>query len=406
MSSVLRLLAALLLGLVIGAAVAARDPALAEQLAGYAAPIGSSWLNALRMTIVPLVFGLIVTGIAAGHDAAKAGRLTRTALTTFAVLLVASSVLAALVLPLILSLFPLPAEAGAALRQALGHAEVPKELPGFAAFVQGIVPSNVLAAAVNDAFLPMCVFATVFAFATVRLPVEKTDRIVGLFSAIVDAMVTMIHWILALAPIGVFALALTVAGRSGSAAFTALGHYIVSVSSLGAIIVLTGYAIAWAGARWSLRSFAKAAIPAQAVAISTQSSLASLPAMLEGTDSLGVPREKSGVVLPLAVALFRSTGPAMNMGVAIYVAHLMGMQLGPWQLLAGVVAASLTTLGAVGLPGSITFFTSIAPICIAMGVPIEALALLVAVETLPDIWRTLGNVTMDMAVTGSVSRRA
>ncbi len=109
-------------------------------------------------------------------------------------------------------------------------------------------------------------------------------------------------------------------------------------------------------------------------------------------------------MLPIAVALFRATGPCMNLAVAIYVAHLMGVELGPVALVAGVAAAAITTMGAVSLPGSISFISSIAPICIAMGVPVEPLALLLAIEVFPDIMRTLSNVTMDMAVTTTIAR--
>jgi proton glutamate symport protein len=141
------------------------------------------------------------------------------------------------------------------------------------------------------------------------------------------------------------------------------------------------------------------------VAISTQSSLASMPAMLKGLDGLDVRTGTSEIVLPIAVALFRATGPAMNLGVALYVAHLMGIDLG-WEAIAlGVAAGAVTTMGAVSLPGSISFISSIAPICMAMGVPVAPLGLLVAIETFPDIMRTLGNVTMDMAVTATIDER-
>ena len=113
----------------------------------------------------------------------------------------------------------------------------------------------------------------------------------------------------------------------------------------------------------------------------------------------------SGVVLPMAVAIFRFTGPCMNIAVAVYVAHVFGISLGPSQYAAGIAAAAITTMGAVSLPGQISFVSSIAPIAIAMGVPIEPLALLVAVETMPDLVRTIGNVTMDVAVTTVIARR-
>jgi Na+/H+-dicarboxylate symporter len=126
--------------------------------------------------------------------------------------------------------------------------------------------------------------------------------------------------------------------------------------------------------------------------------------MVEGARQLGVSARSTDIVLPIAVAIFRATSPAMNIAVALYVAHWMGVELGPQDMAIGVAVAAMTTLGSVSLPGTISFITSIAPICLAMGVPIEPLGLLVAVETFPDIMRTVGNVTMDIAVTGTVAR--
>ena len=178
------------------------------------------------------------------------------------------------------------------------------------------------------------------------------------------------------------------------------------LSALGVVIWLASFVLAVLGARRGLPAFFKASAEAQAVAISTQSSLASLPAMLKGVKALGVAEAKADVVLPMAVAIFRATGPAMNLGVALYIAYWFGMKLDPWQVAVGVAAGATTTLGAVSLPGSVSFVSSIAPICLAMGVPVEPLGLLIAVETFPDIFRTLGNVTMDMAVTATVAERS
>jgi Na+/H+-dicarboxylate symporter len=128
--------------------------------------------------------------------------------------------------------------------------------------------------------------------------------------------------------------------------------------------------------------------------------------MLRATETLGVRATTADVTLPLAVAMFRSTGPAMNLAVAIYVAYLTGVELTPFTLFIGVAVASTTTLGAVSLPGSISYISSIAPIAMAMGVPLEPLALLIAVETLPDIIRTVGNVTMDTLAAATVDAHA
>ena len=128
--------------------------------------------------------------------------------------------------------------------------------------------------------------------------------------------------------------------------------------------------------------------------------------MLKSGEALGAPASVSGVVLPIAVAVFRATSPAMNLAVALYVAMLTGTHIGPGQLAAGVATAAITTMGSVSLPGTISFFASVAPVAVAMGVPIEALGLLVAVETVPDLFRTVGNVTMDVAVTATISARS
>ena len=126
--------------------------------------------------------------------------------------------------------------------------------------------------------------------------------------------------------------------------------------------------------------------------------------MLDASRVLRVPQRNADVTLPLAVALFRATGPAMNVSVAIYVAYLMGVELHAGNLIAGFAVAAVASYWAVSLPGSLSFVTSIAPIALAMGVPIEPLALLIAVEVLPDITRTLGNVTWDVTAAGVASR--
>jgi len=108
----------------------------------------------------------------------------------------------------------------------------------------------------------------------------------------------------------------------------------------------------------------------------------------------------------MAVAIFRATGPAMNLAVAIYIAYWFGIELTPTQMAIGVAAAATTTMAAAGIPGQASFITSIAPICIAMGLPIEPLVLLIAVEVLPDIIRTLGNVSMDVAATATAAKRS
>jgi proton glutamate symport protein len=367
--------------------------------------VGTLWLNAMRMTVVPLVVALLITGIAQTAAAARAGKLAGRAVLTMMVILWCSSLLAAVMIPILTTLFPMPAGSGDALKAALGATpQALGSVPPFGDFLRAMMPTNVLKVASEDAILPLIIFTALFAFAVTRLPDEKRKTITGFFDALAEAMVIIINWVLALAPLGVFALALVVGAKAGAAAFGALAHYVLILSALGVLVWLASFAVAFFGAKQGIGTFFRAATPAQAVAISTQSSLASLPAMLEGVKALGVNEASADVVLPLAVAIFRATGPAMNLGVALYIAHWYGVPLGPMQIAIGIAAGATTTLGAVSLPGSVSFVSSIAPICLAIGAPIEPLALLIAVETFPDIFRTLGNVTMDMAVTGAVAR--
>ena len=398
MSKTLIILIALVGGILLGVVAGTRFVDVADV-------IGTLWLNGLRMTVVPLVVALLITGIAQTADAARAGRLAGRAVLTMLAILWSSSLLAAVMIPTLLTLFPMPEGAADALKLALGSATKPGAVPPFGDFVRAMVPTNPIAAASADAILPLMIFTAAFAFAALRLPPEKRKSITGLFEAIADAMVVIINWVLSIAPIGVFALAFVVGAKAGTAALGALAHYVFILSALGVIVWLASFVLAVLGARRGLPAFFKASAEAQAVAISTQSSLASLPAMLRGVKALGVDEAKADVVLPMAVAIFRATGPAMNLGVALDIADWFGLDLSPTQIAIGVAAGATTTLGAVSLPGSVSFVSSIAPICLAMGVPVEPLGLLIAVETFPDIFRTLGNVTMDMAVTATVAER-
>lgn len=406
MSQPTRILLALVVGIVAGIASVAWAGAFATHAIAIAEPIGGMWLSALQMTIVPLVVSLIVTGIAASAEAARASKLATRALVLFVVVLWTSALTAALLTPLFLNLFPLPAESAAALRDALTTTTPVGEAPSFTDFLRGIVPSNPIAAASQDAILPLIVFTLVFAFALTRLPEEPRTKLVGLFQALADTMLVIVGWVLWIAPIGVFALAYVVGVRAGGSAFGALLHYVLIVSAVGAVVWLAAWPLAAIGAKVSLVRFTRAVAPSQAIALSTQSSLACLPAMLRASHKLGVPVAASGITLPMAVAVFRATGPVMNLAVAIYIAYWFGIELTPAQMAMGVAAAATTTMGAAGVPGQATFITSIAPICLAMGVPIEPLALLIAVEVLPDLVRTLGNVSMDVAATATVAKRS
>lgn len=396
-----------LFGLLAGVAlgVATRGGTGEDWIALFLGPVGTLWLNALQITIVPLVASLVITGMMHMARAAQAGRMAALTLGTFATVLVSGAIMAAILTPAILSVFPVPEGVAQGFAADLAGVET-GPLPEFGDFVISFIPTNIVAAAAQTAMIPVVIFAAALAMAATRLGPVQRDAIALFFASLANAMLVMIGWVLRIAPIGVFALGARLGASAGMNAVATLGHYILVVSAIGFVILLAAYALAALRAKAGPGAFARAVLPAQAVALSTQSSLACLPPMLAAARRLGVADDTADFVLPMAVTVFRATGPAMNLAVAIYTAHLMGVDITPGPLIAAVIVASLTTLGSPSLPGSISFISAIGPIAIALGVPIAPLAILIAVEMLPDIMRTIANVTMDVAVTGAIDRHA
>jgi Na+/H+-dicarboxylate symporter len=399
-------LAGLVLGLLAGSLSPHLAPAVRDAIVGTAGFLGTLWLNALKMTVIPLVVALLVVGIAKSAEAAHAGRIAGRSVLWIVIICTASAVFGTLVILLLTRLFPLSHSTAAGLQAAMAGIEnkTPGSLPGIAEFFKGVVPPNVVAAAANGDILPLVVFSVLFALALGFISEVGRRTLVAVFEAIGDALLVIIEWVLWIAPLGVFALAVVVGSAAGGAAFAGLGHYIVLISIVGVLVTLAAYPLAILLGRLRPAVFARAMIPPQAVAISTRSSLASLPAMLAASRTMGIRDEVADVSLPIAVALLRATGPAMNVAVPFYIAHWLGLHPSLAQMIAATAVAAVMSYGAVSLPGEITYISSIAPIALALGVPIAPLALLVAVEMVPDIFRTVGNVTMDVALAAIVNR--
>ena len=399
-------LAALFVGLALGSISGGLAETVRGDLLAGAAFVGTLWLNALKMTVIPLVVALLVVGIAKSAEAALGGRIAARSVLWIVIICTASAVLGALAIVLLTHLFPLPRGTAAGLQAALAGVEQKSSapLPGIVDFFKGIVPDNVFAAATNGDILPLVVFSVLFALALGRIGADGRRSVVNLFEAIGDALLVIIGWVLWIAPLGVLALAFSVGSAAGGSAFAGLGHYVVLISAIGILVTLLGYPLAMIAGRVAPGRFARGLIAPQTVAISTRSSLASLPAMLTAVRGMGVSNQVADVTLPIAVALFRATGPAMNTAVAFYVAHWLGYEPTLAQMIAATAVGAVMSYGAVSLPGEVSFISSIAPIALALGVPIAPLGLLVAVEMIPDIFRTVGNVTLDVALTAVVDR--
>ncbi|UJJ57254.1 dicarboxylate/amino acid:cation symporter [Rhodanobacter denitrificans] len=406
MSATSRVLTGLAAGALIGLLLVGWDETVALQVANVAQPIGKLWLNALQMTVVPLVLALVVVGVNTATDAAASGRIARRAIVVFIVVLTGGALFAALAAPLAFALFP----HNPALITALDHASVPaaaQAAPNWIDTLVAIVPNNAVMAAAQSAMLPLVVFALFLGFALTRIAPARRALLMEFFQAISDAMIVIVRWVLWIAPLGVFALILSVCARSGLGMLSALGVYVLveCLLYLAVTVMLLPLAVVFGGEK--LRRFALALVPAQVVAVSTQSSLASLPAMLESADRrLGYPQQVAALVLPMAVSLFRLTSPVQYVTSAVFIAWAYGIDLSTAQLLAGALLAVVISLGSVGLPGQVTFIATNLPVAQAMGLPLSPLGLMLAVDTLPDALATLGNVTGDLTATSVVTRQS
>jgi Na+/H+-dicarboxylate symporter len=235
----------------------------------------------------------------------------------------------------------------------------------------------------------------------------RRQQAIGLFQTLADVMVTIVRWVILVAPLGVFALAFSICVKAGVSILGALGWYILAQCTLYLAVTLALYFVAVFLGGQRLRQFAAGILPAQVIAASTQSSLATLPAMVDSAQNkLNCPPGVTALVLPMAVSLFRMTSPVQYIGVSCYIAWIYGVDLSATQLILGAALAVVISLGSVGLPGQVSLMAMNMPVVQSMGLPVAPLALMLAVETIPDAFATVGNVTGDLAATTVVSRQS
>ena len=372
-------------------------------VADAVAPIGTLWVNAIRMTVIPLVVSLLVSGVAASAGIRELRAIGLRLLAACGGLMVLSAAVGLLVVPPLFAWLHLDPSTVAAIR---GTVEVPAVTAvggGLTEFVTSAVPANPVRAAADGTMMPIVVFALAFALALLNVPVERRRVVHLFFAGISDAMLTIIRVVIAVAPIGVFALVLPVVVRTGLAAAGALGYYVVITAVAQSILIVLMYPAVAIFGGVSLWHFARALLPAQAVAMGTSSSLASLPAMIDGAERrLNLPSTITGVVLPLAVSSFKVTGPTIWLVAVIFLGRLYGVTLPPGQL---VVVALLGFLGGMTAPGvPHGWLLGLAPLAASMNIPAEGIGLLIAVDAIPDVFATVGNVTGDMAAATIVAR--
>jgi Na+/H+-dicarboxylate symporter len=404
-----RVLIGLAAGLVAGLLLSVGAPATSDRVIAVVAPLGTLFINAIRMTVIPLVVASLIVGVTSAPDARAVGRVGWRALLVFLALLTVISAVSIVVARPLLELIALDPSAVASLRasasgSASQAAEGAKAVPGLGEWLVSLVPSNPIRAAADGAMLPLIVFALAFGLAITRLEPVRRAQLAGFFGGVADASLVLVRWILVTAPIGVFALTLPIVARLGIAAAGAMAWFIgIVVVLCVAAIVLLLYPVGIVGGRVAPRRFAQATLPGQAVAFTSRSSLASLPAMFEGArDVLRLPDGVTSFLLPLAAAVFR-TGSAVFIPVSVlFVARLYDVDLTALQMATVVVMSVVTTFSVPSVPGG-TIYVMV-PVLLSVGLPIEGIGILFGVDTIPDMFRTATNVAGHMAAATVISR--
>lgn len=401
-----RVLVSLLFATGLGFIFAATGSASILQVVDYLVPIGSLWVSAIRMTVIPLVVSLIITGIASASDD---GSMSRVGVRTVAIFVAMLAVVAAIAVPLAPLAFgglspnsahTLPAGAAEATRQVTDAGAV----TSVAAWLQSLLPTNPIAAAANGAMMPLVLFTMLFAIAVAQLPLPQRRQLLDVVGAVGAAMQILVRGVIALAPIGVFALMLPLAAHSGSAFAGAIGLYIVTYSAACVAMTLLLYPAVAVFAGIPMRRFATAVMPVQMIALTSSSSVASLPAMVEAVNGpLKLPSRAGSFVLPLAVSTFKLAGPVSWAIGASFVAWFFGVPLHAREL--GIVAFAAVFLGFAtpGVPNGA--FLLLTPLFVQIGLPAEGIGVLIALDAIPDRFATVLNATGDVAAAAIVMGR-
>ena len=394
-SQSVRVLSALIIGLALGVGVATWGDA-SPRLVAVADVLGTLWTNAIRMTVIPLVAALTIASVAGTGASGDLRRAMVRALAVFLVLLILGGVLALVIGQFAFADFVLPPEVALRVRGSATATGATPSLPSLSQRLIEMVPSNPIKSAADGALLPLVVFTLAFGFALKQISVEKRDAVITFCRGVSDALLVVVGWVVAIAPIGVLALAFALGARLGVSSLGALARYIATLALV--LVVFTGllYPIVVLFGRMSLKRFAAAAAPAQALAAGSRSSLSALPMMISAArDVLKLDAAASGFVLPLAVSVFRVNVPMAWVVGVIFLGKVYGVDISVATLGMVIVTSTLLSFSVPGIPSGSLFI--LAPVLVDLGLPAEAVGILIAVDVIPDIFKTTANVTAHLA---------
>lgn len=384
----LQILVGMLLG--IGAGVA-----LGEQ-ASYLKPIGTLFVNTIKMLIVPLVFCSLIVGVTSMQDTAKMGRI---GVKSFAFYLGTTAI--AITIGLAVGYLMEPG-AGLGLQSSTLVADA-KEVPSVMQTLINIVPTNPVAALASGQILQVIVFAVALGVSLVLIG-DHGKPAIAVFESLAEAMYKLTDMVMKLAPYGVFGLMAWVAGEYGVQMLLPLIKVIIAVY-LGCLIHILGFysIVLSVFAKLNPLQFFKGISNAMAVAFTTSSSAGTLPASMKcASEYLGVNKKISSFVLPLGTTI-NMDGTALYQGVtALFVAQAFGIDLSWVDYITIILTATLASIGTAGVPGAGLVMLTL--VLTTVGLPLEGVALIAGIDRVLDMARTVVNVSGDLVATTVIAK--
>lgn len=362
--------------------------------------LGTLFLNALKMLIVPLILSSIICGIANMGNLGGLGRLGGKTITYY----LSTSLVAILIGLVLVNIVEPGIIAGEPVRDRVGLTEditeVASKLEGKgAADITGIflrmVPTNIVAAAANGQMLGLIFFGLLFGYFMTQIIEQRKTVLLTFWNAVLDVMMKMTDWVMKFAPIGVFGLVAKVVASTGLAAFLPLAYFFFTV--LGALVIhmfgVMPLVLKYLGGVKPLRHY-KAMTPALLTSFSTSSSSATLPITLECVEkNAGVSNRTSSFVLPLGATINMDGTALYECVAAMFIAQAYGLSLGFTEQFLIVLTALVTSIGVAGIPAASLVAISI--ILVTIGLPLEGIGLILAVDRVLDMCRTSVNVFSD-----------
>lgn len=404
MSKSVSILVGLVLGLVFGASLSYSGSSVLQGALVLTEPLGLMWINAIRMTVVPLLVALLVTSIAGRRETGLVARVGIQTFGLFFFLVAVSGLTALMVAPYLLqSIYISPDAVETLIASEASSGERFQNLPDFRDWLVNLIPVNPIEAAAEGNLLSLMIFTGFFSLALSSLRLEAKENVIAVFVGVKEAMLVLISWVMALAPIGVFSLVFSFSSALGVSAIAALSSFVFI--AVGLVLMITGflYPIAVMGGGVSLKQFAVSCLPAQVVGFSTRSSVAALPATYTATKALGISADLSGVVLPLAIAFLKYATPVARTTGAYFIAILYGIDLTVYLLFILAASISLLSFYTPGIPSASLLIMT--PIFVSLGLPVEGIGILIGVDFIIDMFLTMSNVTANIAAVTVMARK-